>query len=342
MKLLILIFTIFPFLTFSQLITSTGASPTALVQNTLLGPGVQLISASYNGDPAAIGRFTAFGTDLGIDEGIVMTTGTVHNNGSGPHGPNNSPNAGVDNGRPGYGPLNNILGANVTTNAAILEFKFIPFSDTVRFKYVFGSEEYREYVGSQFNDIFAFFISGPGIPGGMMNMARLPNGAPVTINNINDGTEYNVPYQYQCNNCAYFKYNGGGQHIQYDGFTKPLEAVAKVQCGETYKLIIAIADVKDGIFDSGIFLEANSLTSKEPVSITQQLSYDVYGDPNMMAEGCVSSTFTLTRSGNNLNQPLTIPISVTGTATAGLDYTTIPSSVSFAPGQTSARFTVSA
>ena len=342
MKLLLFTFLVIPVLTFSQLITSTGTSPNSLVQNTLLGPGVQLVSVSYNGDQNAIGRFTANGTDLGINEGIVMTTGTVLNNGSGPHGPNNSPSSGYDNNRPGYGPLNNILGSNVTTNAAILEFKFIPYSDTVRFKYVFGSEEYREWVGSEFNDIFAFFISGPGIPGGMMNIAKLPNGTPVTINNINDGTEYNVPYQSQCNNCAYFKYNGGGQHIQYDGFTKPLEAVAKVQCGQTYKLIIAIADVNDGIFDSGIFLEANSLTSKEPVTISHQLSYDAYGDPKMMAEGCVDATVKLTRSGNNLNQPLTIPISVTGTATAGLDYSTIPSSVTFAAGQTTTQFTFSA
>lgn len=340
--LLIILFTI-PFLTFSQLITSITSSPNDLVQNTLLGPGVQLLSVSYNGDPKAIGRFTAFNTNLGIDEGIVMTTGTVLNNGSGPHGPNNSPSAGVDNGRPGYGPLNQILGANVTTNAAILEFTFIPYADTVRFKYVFGSEEYREWVGSKFNDIFAFFISGPGIPGGVMNMAKLPNGTPVTINNINDGTEYQVPsYQYQCNNCAYFNYNENGQHIQYDGFTKPLEAVAKVECGETYKLIIAIADVNDGIFDSGIFLEANSLTSKEPVTISHQLSYDAYGDPNMMAEGCVSTTVTLNRAGVNINQSLTVPITVSGTATQGIDYTTIPSSVTFAPGQTSVQFTFSA
>lgn len=343
MKLITLILIVFPFLTFGQLITSTGTSPNALVQNTLLGPGVQLVSVSYNGDQNAIGRFTANGTNLGINEGIVMTTGTVLNNGNGPHGPNNSPSSGVDNNRPGYGPLNNILGANVTTNAAILEFRFIPYSDTVRFKYVFGSEEYREWVGSDFNDIFAFFISGPGIPGGVMNMAKLPNGTPVTINNINDGTEYlSSSYQPQCNNCAYFNYNGNGQHIQYDGFTKPMEAVAKVQCGETYKLIIAIADVNDGIFDSGIFLEANSLTSKEPVTITHQVSYDAYGDPNMMAEGCVSTTVTLTRSGVSVNSPLTIPISVTGTATSGLDYTAIPSSITFAPGQTTTQFTFSA
>ncbi len=343
MKLLLFTLLVFPILTFGQLITSAGTSPNSLVQNTLLGPGVQLISVSYNGDQNAIGKFTANGTNLGINEGIVMTTGTILNNGSGPHGPNNSPSAGVDNNRPGYGPLNNILGANVTTNAAILEFRFIPYADTVRFKYVFGSEEYREWVGSDFNDIFAFFISGPGIPGGTMNMAKLQNGAPVTINTVNDGTEYQVSsYQSQCNNCAFFNYNGGGQHIQYDGFTKPLEAVAKVQCGETYKLVIAIADVNDGIFDSGIFLEANSLTSKEPVTIEHQLSYDAYGDPNMMAEGCVDALVKLSRSGNNLNQTLTIPISVTGTATAGLDYSSIPNSVTFAAGQTTTQFTFSA
>ena len=54
-------------------------------------------------------------------------------------------------------------------------------------------------------------------------------------------------------------------YIQYDGFTTVIEARAEVQCGETYHLKMAIADVGDAEFDSGIFLEANSLTSPKPV-----------------------------------------------------------------------------
>ncbi len=351
MKLLISLSFLFPTLTFSQLVTNTSQTPNGLVQNVLLGPGVTVSNISYSGSQQAIGYFSAAGTNLEIPEGIVLTTGTVLNNGDGPHGPNNSTNSGLDNNAPGYFRLSNLISPTATYNAAVLEFDFIPYSDTVRFSYVFGSEEYREYVNSTFNDVFAFFISGPGIPGGIQNMARLPNNTIVAINNVNDGSESTGTYVANCANCAYYKYNGTGSngpynssstYIQYDGFTKPLEAVAKVQCGQTYHLSIAIADAGDGIFDSGIFLQANSLTSKVPVSVDYTMSYDAFNDPTMMAEGCVSTTVTLTRGTNNLTVPLTIPISVSGTATAGVDYSTIPTSVTFPAGQTTVSFTFNA
>ena len=352
MKLLISIAFLFPILAFSQLVTNTSQTPNGLVQNVLLGPGVTVSNISYSGSQQAIGYFSAAGTNLEIPEGIILTTGTVLNSGGdGPHGPNNSTNSGLDNNAPGYFRLTNLVSPSSTFNAAVLEFDFIPYSDTVRFSYVFGSEEYREYVNSTFNDVFAFFISGPGIPGGIQNMAKLPNNTTVTINNVNDGSESTGPYVPNCANCAYYKYNGTGNngpynasnaYIQYDGFTKPLEAVSKVQCGQTYHLVIAIADAGDGIFDSGIFLQANSLTSKVPVSVDYTMSYDAFNDQTMMAEGCVSTTVTLTRGSNNLNVPLTIPISVNGTATPGVDYSTIPSSITFPAGQTTVSFTFNA
>lgn len=351
MKKLVYIFLIFPFLSFGQLVTNTNMSPAGLLQNVLLGPGVTVSNITYSGSPQAIGYFSAAGTNLEIAEGIVMTTGTVLNvNSNGPHGPNNSSNSGLDNNSPGSPKLSALVGGTATYNATILEFDFIPYSDTVRFSYVFGSEEYREYVNSTFNDVFAFFISGPGIPG-IQNMAKLPNGTVVAINNVNDGSEQTGTYVPACDNCAYYKYNGSGSnapynasntYIQYDGFTKPLEAVAKVQCGQTYHLAIAIADVGDGIFDSGIFLKANSLTSKVPVEVDYTMSYNAFNDEAMMAEGCVSTTVTLTRGSNNLNSPLTIPITVSGTATPGVDFSTIPSSVTFPAGQTTTQFTFNA
>lgn len=339
-----------PFLVKAQLVT-TAQGAASLVQNTLLGPGVQVSNIQFSGASGAIGKFTANGTNLGINSGIIITTGAI-SGGGGPQGPNNQSNAGVDNNYPGYSALSNLVGGTSTYNASILEFDFIPFADTVRFRYVFGSEEYPEYVGSQFNDVFAFFISGPGISGNQ-NIAKLPNGVPVAINNVNNGnpggTSSGIGPQ-PASNPAYYVYNGTGNnspynssttYIQYDGFTKVLEAYSKVQCGKKYHLTIAIADVGDGIFDSGIFLEANSLTSKAPVQITYQMSQDVFGDGISMAEGCVSTTVKLKRT-SEINQALTIPITVTGTATQGVDYSSIPTSVTFSPGQTEIQFTFNA
>lgn len=323
----------------AQLQTSGGQSPAQLVQNVLIGPGVNVSNVFYSGSASAIGTFDATNASIGIDNGIIMTTGTINPGNDGPHGPNDAANAGVDNGQSGYNQLTQLVGTQ-TYNAAILEFDFIPLSDTVRFNYVFASEEYPEFVGSQFNDVFAFFITGPGIPGGVQNMAIIPGTTqPVAINNVNSGS-----------NPAYYVNNGTGSnapfnndpfYVQYDGFTTPMEAVSRVECGETYHLIIAIADVGDGIYDSGIFLEQNSLTSEQPVTVEYQLSSDPYGDGVTMAQDCTSATFTITRSGD-ISQPLSIPINVGGSATEGVDYSNVPSSVNFAAGQDQVTFTIDA
>lgn len=337
----------------TQLVTNGGQSPTALVQNVLVGNGVTVSNISYTGSPGAIGYFNGANTNVGLAEGIIMTTGTIQNTTAfgqrqGPHGPNDSANAGVDNNFPGYGLLNNLIGGGASTfNAAVLEFDFVPLADQVEFRYVFGSEEYPEYVGSQFNDVFGFFISGPGLPGNV-NIARIPGtSVPVAINNVNNGSNNTGP----CMNCAYYVNNGTGNnapfnsnpiYVQYDGLTQVLTARANVVCGATYHIILAIADVGDGIYDSGIFLEANSFSSPVLVDVQYQLSSLSFNNDYTMAEGCTDATITLTRYGNDLSDPMTIPITVSGTATMGVDYSNIPSSVTFAPGQNQVSFTITA
>ena len=340
-KFLSLVFLFILNCSFGQLVTSTAQSPAALVQNVLLGQGVTVSNIQFNGYPLSIGSFTATNTNLGINSGIIMTTGTVVNNSNGPQGPNNKESVSFDNKAGGFGLLSNIIGGATTLNAAYLQMDIIPQSDTVRFKYVFGSEEYPKFAppnSSTFNDVFAFFISGPGISG-QQNIAKLGNGTTVSINNINAITNSN-----------YFIYNGNGtespfnnsnKYIQYNGFTSVLEAVAKVQCGKTYHLILAIADVEDGLYDSGIFLEANSLKSKVDFSFENEISYDAYGDKMIMAEGCTNETVTIKRTGNFF-PAVSIPVSISGTATSGLDYNTIPSTINFAVGETQKQFVINA
>lgn len=339
-KLVIIFFIVTVTVVQGQLVTTGGISPNALVQNVLVGPGVQVSNVFFSGSASAIGTFNSANANVGIEEGIIMTTGTISPGTNGPHGPNNQANAGLDNGAGGYPPLGNLVGTT-TFNASILEFDFIPFSDTVRFEYVFGSEEYPEFVGSQFNDVFAFFITGPGLNPAGENMAIIPGTSqPVAINNV-----------HSAQNSQYFVSNGDGNqspydsnpfYIQYDGFTTPLQAVSRVECGETYHLILAIADVGDPIYDSGIFLKSNSLTSEQPVSVEYELSSDPYLDGVTMAAGCTSATITLTRSGANLNQPLTIPINLFGSAIEGVDYTTVPNDITFPANVTTVSFTIDA
>lgn len=342
MKKLILISLLFvPLFSIGQLITSPG-NASNLVQNVLLGTGVTVSNISYSGSGAAIGSFTANNTNLGLASGVVITTGSI-NGPNGPQGPNNTEGAGMDNGAGGYGPLTNIAGAQ-TFNAAIVSFDFVPFSDSVEFRYVFGSEEYLEYVNHTqgYNDAFAFFIAGPGIPGGTQNIARLPNNQPVAIYNIHSAGTNVEGNSFGPVNSQYYVNNNGGSTIQYDGFTRVLTARSKVQCGETYRLIISIADAGDPVWDSGIFLEANSLTSKTPLEIDHNLSQDLFGNPNIAAEGCVETFVTITRGSQNINTPLTLPINISGTAIEGIDYSTLPNSITFPAGVAEVQFSYTA
>ncbi len=330
---------VFPLFTFGQLITSTAQTPAQLVQNVLLGSGVTVSNISFNGSSVQIGSFDGTGTNLGLANGVIITTGTVNNTPDGPHGPNDQAGAGVDLGTPGYPPLTNQIGGAPTFNAAVLEFDFVPYSNTVQFNYVFGSEEYPEYVGSQFNDVFAFFISGPGIAG-QQNMALLPGGQPVAINNVNSGS--NPAYYVSNGDGSQAPYNSSPTYIQYDGFTTVLTAESDVQCGQTYHLVIAIADTGDGIYDSGIFLEANSLSSDTPVDITYDVSPQFFTNPDIMAEGCVTTTVTLERDPAQSASPMTIPINISGTATEGVDYSNIPNSITFPAGVSQVQFSFDA
>lgn len=68
-------------------------------------------------------------------------------------------------------------------------------TDEITFEYIFGSEEYPEWVGTTFNDIFAFLVSGPGIVGdpniaNQENIATLPDGTFIQINSVNDALNW--------------------------------------------------------------------------------------------------------------------------------------------------------
>ncbi len=326
-RLVLITLLAFPFSLFSQLITSKSQTPFSLVKNVLLGQGVEVSNVQYTGKSIAIGSFDGSKSNIGLSGGIIMTTGTVLGNAQGPIGPNNSSSATYENYAKGY-PL---LGQG-TMDASILEFDFIPSSDTVKFRYVFASEEYPEYVGSQFNDKFAFFISGPGIVGNK-NIAILPDGSNVAINNVN-----------QVKNSQYYVDNTGGGSVQYDGFTSVLTASSAVRCGKKYHLIIVIADVNDRRLDSGVFLEAKSLSAKVKYEINSSLSQYIYPELDHMAEGCVSANIVVKQAGGKIaNNDVNIPIKVSGSAIIGQDISnTIPSNLVLPKGQNQVSFSFQA
>ena len=263
----------------AQIIVDNNApydDPTWLVDNVLLGGGITASNYSYQGDSSQIGWFDAVNTNLGLDSGIVLCTGDIYSldpiNGSTfPFMTNivTDPDLlAVANSVPGM--IGQTFTVSSINDVAILEFDFIPTSDSLIFKYVFGSQEYFGFENTSFNDVFGFFLSGPGItgpwtapaihPNGSINLAIVPNTLPplpISISSINSVTPINQQY--------FVPNQGTGLDTIADanGFTTLLTARALVQCGETYHIRLAIADGSDGGLNSYVWLDAGSFFSPE-------------------------------------------------------------------------------
>jgi len=341
-------FTVFLFSVFStiatqaQLTVSMGMSPQQLVQNVLLGTGVTVSNVTYSGSNASIGHFTGGGSsNLGLSSGVVMSTGLV--NGNPALGSPVGNFASTDLGLGGDADLLNLAGGSVCQDASVLQFDFIPLSDTIKFRYVFASEEYPEYVCSIYNDVFGFFLSGPGINGtfsnNSINMAKIPGtNLPVAINSVNNGGNGTT---YSLSDCISTGFSSdyidneaiGGSTVVFDGFTVVFTAWHIVQPCQTYHIKLAIGDIGDGEWDSAVFLDAGSFSSTS-VAVASTTTNSVLASDSTAIEGCTDNLLTFTRSGSGIGSPLTVQLNISGTAINGVDYNLLPTSITFPPGQT--------
>ncbi|MCA2535644.1 MAG: choice-of-anchor L domain-containing protein, partial [Microcystis sp. M57BS1] len=299
-----------------QSITTTDLNSVtaANLVTALVGSGVTVSSISFTGANVAAGLFSGgLAAGLGINGGIVLSSGNI----ALATGPNNSNSAGANNSQLGDTDLNSIVTPNTTNDAAVLQFNFIPLSSTISFAFVFASEEYPEYVGSQFNDVFAFFVNGE-------NIALIPGTTtPVSINNVSPVT-----------NSAFFISNTGGTFDnQFDGFTTVLSATAdKLAPGIPATIKLAIADTTDFIFDSAVFIQAGSFGNPTIVTVTATDANAGEGTP------VNPGTFTISRTGSTAS-PLTVIYSISGTASS-TDYNALPTSITIPAGQAATTITV--
>ena len=212
----------------SALVVSASNDATALA-NALGGSGINISNATLSAASATgAGTFSDGAASVGFNSGVLLTTGTV-NCAPGPNGD-----------------------ASCSGDGATTSLKFDFTSDTgdVFFKYVFASEEYNEYVGSSFNDTFQLLLNG-------VIIALLPGGGGVvSINNVNNST-----------NSAFYRDNTVlGLDLQYDGLTTVLIAQATgLIAGSTNTFEFRISDLGDSILDSGVFIEAGTFSSSNPV-----------------------------------------------------------------------------
>ena len=147
-----------------QIKIDTVMTPQELVENVLLGGGVSVSNITFNGMPAntynaQAGKYTGPSNFIEFNEGVLLKTGIAFQaEDAGFFAPFPTPNIISDS------DLQTLSGQTIN-NAAILEFDFVPNGDSLMFRYVFASREYPSFTCSQWNDVFGFFISGPGING---------------------------------------------------------------------------------------------------------------------------------------------------------------------------------
>ncbi len=313
----------------SQITINNTLTPQQLVENILVGPGISVSNINYTGSSVSLGSFSNANSIFnGMDEGVILCTGNVMD----AVGPNLLPNTQTNTLGPSNPLLEGLIPGYSIYDAALLEFDFIPMSDTIRFQFAFASEEYPEWVGSAYNDVFGFFVTGDNPSGGTYNnhnLAIVPGTAntSITVNNVNNGPLNNGP----CNNCNYYVDNSSGMDIEYDGYTTVITTWLIVTPCTSYHILLAIGDGGDHSYDSGIFLKKNSFSS--PVL---EINTD-YTTSTDAIEGCSNGLVKFVLENPSLNNRW-INYTIGGSAINGTDYQTIPDSLLMPMGSDSVGF----
>ena len=293
-----------------QVDVEQGLTIQQYVNEVLLGEGVSATNINFIGSPEQIGYMTG-GDDVGfpVAGGLVLSSGNAADafcaglgcaTCSGP-APTDNDLLDIANSVPPL--IGQAFEVTSVNDLCALEFDFDPAGDFVSFNYVFGSSEYEAWENSQYNDIFAFFLSGEGIngpynapatfPGQAINIASVPDSdpaLPITISSVNGAL-----------NAEYYILNDAPADVCMNGYTTVLTAVYPVICGETYHIKLAIGDGSDTILDSVVILEEGSFGSPIPTTYESQASPECDPDPDddqviyCAWEDCGPATITISR-----------------------------------------------
>ena len=270
--------------------------------NDVAGAGITVSNVQFRGADVAAGRFSGGSGILGFESGIILSSGDIAR----VIGPNQADETSVVNGTAGDADLDALAGFP-TMDAAVLQFDFVPQGNIVSFNYVFGSDEYNEFVHSEFNDVFGFYVNG-------VNCAMVA-GSPVSVNTINNGNPFNSDPR---ENPALYVNNdlddgGGSLNTEMDGLTVVLRCQAAVTPGVSNHLKLAVGDSSDAYFDANVFLETASLTVPSPTPTDTALP-PATPTPTPTASPTVTNTPTATPSATRTDTPTATP-SATRTST---------------------------
>ena len=305
-----LAFTFLVSIGYSQLVISNQGGTALNIVTSLVGNGITVLNPTINCPTNAYGTFTnGTSTCINLNTGILLSTGNIANisqaAGIQNYSPNFSNQTCIDNTPPFTtvccnDPQLNTLEPLAIYDCCILEFDIVPACSSLQIRFVFGSEEYPEFVNSSYNDAFGFFVTGQNPAGGSYsntNVATLPNGAIASIDNVSPTT-----------NSAYYINNQNCTNISLDGITTVLTSIINVTPCQTYHFKLAIADAGDPIYDSGVFVDFLDCINTMTANTTSSPS------------GCSGNTGTATATVSAGFPPYTYswnttPVQTTATAT---------------------------
>ena len=247
-------------LTAPALAFSVGATNnTETLKNQLLGTqtaGLSNFSVSVTGNSAAFGTFT--NDPFGLQSGVVLSTGRVAD-------------------IPGRNIKDNLMinGSDLNTDFGPkgeagdltqlnLSFFVDCTAEKLFFEYVFASEEFPEFGGSEFNDSFELLLNGN-------NLAKLSDGKAVTINNlVPNADNRSTDHSDYINNPAVTGL--AANIIKLDGFTKVLGFEGLLKQNQTNVLSIRIKDVGDGNLDSAVFIKSGSVSTQKAEAVPEPMT----------------------------------------------------------------------
>ena len=301
-----------------------AATPATTLGAALLVPnsGITITGGTYVGQATQGGTFTGFdetgpaGQRLRIVDGVLLTTGSA----PAALGPNNASGTSTVWDAPGDPDLD-VLTERLTSDANTLTLTFTaaPGTQSVMFDFIFGSEEYPEFAGSNTNDVFAAYLDGE-----LVNLDV--NGRPITANSALLRVA-NPPGPTAFN-------------LEYDGFTPRVRTQAPLNAAlTTHTLKFVIADNTTPGIDSGVFLsrlQGTTAAVTAPATDVPTVGTLQLGTQSVeVSETAGAAGIVVNRVGGTSGQVQVNYAITAGSATDLLDFTPLSGTVFFADGQTS-------
>lgn len=231
-----------------------------LVENVLINsPCANVSNFSISGwtfenGNKSYGYFTNGNSNFPFSDGVILTTGRAVS----AVGPNTSILSEGPVTWLGDPDLEDAIGENNTINATVLEFDFLPLANKISFEYIFSSEQYLSNPNPNqcnFSDGFAFLLKETNTNQPFQNLAVVPGtNIPVKITTIRGSGTICPP----ANEPFFDAFNGVDHPTNYNGQTRILRAEATVTPGVLYRMKLVIADQRNQLFDSAIFLGGGS------------------------------------------------------------------------------------